>query len=67
MSKEDGNNNLAALGIAMGAINPRPGVVVAITDRCGEIACYDPNAYRRRDFLRNEKIRQESEEEDKHE
>lgn len=40
-------------------INPRPGVAVAITDRFGEIACYDPNAYRRRDYMRNEKIREE--------
>lgn len=37
-------------------INPRPGVVVATTDRFGDIACYDPNAYRRRDYIRNKKI-----------
>lgn len=46
----------------MAPINPRPGVVVAITDRCGEIARYDPNAYRRQEWQRNEKIRKEKKE-----
>ena len=39
------------------AINPRPGVVVALTDRYGDLACYDPSAYRRADYQRCEKIR----------
>ena len=45
---------------AMKPINPRPGVSVAITDRRGELACYDPNAYRRKECYRNEKIRREN-------
>lgn len=40
-------------------INPRPGVVVAIASKDGEIALSDPSAYRRRDYLRNERVRQE--------
>lgn len=48
----------------MKPINPRPGVVVVITDRRGEIACYDPNAYRHRDYYRNEKTREAEREED---
>lgn len=48
----------------MAAINPRPGVVVAITDRRGEIACYDPNAYKRKDYHRIQKIREMEREED---
>lgn len=47
----------------MAAINPRPGVVVAITDRRGEMALYDPNAYRRKDYIRNEKLRETNREE----
>ena len=47
----------------MAAINPRPGVVVAVTDRRGELACYDPSAYRRRDYMRNEKQRDTNREE----
>ena len=50
----------------MAQINPRPGVVVALTDRRGEIACYDPNAYKRRDYLRNQKIREAESEEERH-
>lgn len=41
----------------MKPINPRPGVAVAITDRWGEIADYDPNAYKRMEFYRHEKLR----------
>lgn len=47
----------------MAAINPRPGVVVAITDRRGEMALYDPNAYRRKEWQRNEKMREARREE----
>ena len=47
----------------MAPINPRPGVVVAITDRRGEITCYDPNAYRRQEWQRNEKMREARREE----
>lgn len=43
-------------------INPRPGVVVVVTGKDGEIALYDPGAYRRRDYLKNEKERQKGEE-----
>lgn len=46
-------------------INPRPGVVVALTDRYGGIAVYDPNAYRRRDWQRAEKQRREAAKNDK--
>ena len=49
----------------MAAINPRPGVVVAITDKRGDIACYDPNAFRRAEWQRNEKIRKAEKETDK--
>lgn len=47
----------------MTPINPRPGVVVAITDRRGEIDCYDPNAYMRQEWQRNEKMREARREE----
>ncbi|MBQ1281476.1 MAG: hypothetical protein IIY16_04450 [Oscillospiraceae bacterium] len=40
-------------------INPRPGVVVALTDKRGELACYDPAAYRRAEWQRNEKLREQ--------
>lgn len=45
----------------MKPINPRPGAVVAITDRNGEIADYDPAAYRRREKIRRDRIRKEQE------
>ena len=45
----------------MKPINPRPGVAVAITDRFGEIADYDPWAYYRREKIRRERIRKEEE------
>lgn len=45
----------------MKPINPRPGVAVAITDRFGEIADWDPAAYRRREKIRRERIRKEEE------
>lgn len=49
----------------MTPINPRPGVVVAITDRRGEIACYDPNAYKRRDYIRIRKILEDERKEER--
>ena len=41
----------------MKPINPRPGVVVAITDKRGELADFDPGAYRRREKMRMERSR----------
>lgn len=42
----------------MKPINPRPGVVVAITDKRGEIIDYDPGAFYRREKIRREKQRE---------
>ena len=38
----------------MAPINPRPGVVVALTDRLGDIAVYDPDAWWRKERKRYE-------------
>lgn len=46
----------------MKAINPRPGVVVAITDRLGDIAVYDPGAFIRRERSRRRKAEEEHDE-----